>query len=50
MNILSAQMDFQKEEILEHPRWDYLETYTDIKSVRTINPHPGLKKIIEVND
>ncbi len=33
---LSAQMDFEKEDILENPDWEYVGTYTDIKSGRTI--------------
>jgi DNA invertase Pin-like site-specific DNA recombinase len=47
LNSLSAQMDFEKEDILNHSGWDYVETYTDIKSGRTINSRPGFKKMME---
>ncbi|MDT4761164.1 recombinase family protein [Sphaerochaeta sp. PS] len=46
MNSLSAQMDFQKEEILDHPHWKYIDTYTDIKSGRSINSRPGFKQMM----
>lgn len=47
-NSLSAQRDFQKEDILENSDWKYIETYSDIKSGRTINSRPGFKKMMEV--
>jgi hypothetical protein len=36
LNSLSAQMDFEKEDILENPDWEYVSTYIDIKSGRTL--------------
>jgi len=41
---LSAQMDFEKEDILENPDWEYVGTYTDVKSGRTISSRPGFQK------
>lgn len=32
LNSLSAQMNFQKQDIQDHPLYEYIETYTDIKS------------------
>jgi hypothetical protein len=37
LNSLSAQMDFEKEDILKNPAWEYVGTYTDIGSRRSIN-------------
>ncbi len=37
LNSLSAQMDFEKEDTLENPDWEYVDTYADIKSGRTIS-------------
>jgi len=46
LNSLSAQMDFEKQDILDHPLWEYVDTYSDIKSGRTINSRPGFKKMM----
>ena len=43
LNSLSAQMDFQKQDILDRPDWEYVGTYTDIGSGRCINSRPGFK-------
>jgi len=43
---LSAQMDFEKEDILENPAWEYVGTYTDIKSGRTISSRPGFQSLL----
>ena len=37
-------MDFEKEDILENPAWEYVGTYIDIKSGRTISSRPGFQK------
>ena len=46
LNSLSAQMDFEKQDILDHPLWEYLDTYTDISSGRSINSRPGFKRLM----
>ena len=46
LNSLSAQMYFEKQDILDHPLWEYVDTYSDIKSGRTINSRPRFKKMI----
>ncbi len=46
-NSLSAQMDFQKQDIMEIREWEYVATYTDTKSGRSINARPGFKKMLE---
>jgi DNA invertase Pin-like site-specific DNA recombinase len=46
-NSLTAQMDFQKQEILENRDWEYVAIYTDTKSGRTIKYHPGFQKMLE---
>ena len=46
LHSLSAQMDFEKEDILENPDWEYVGTYTDIKSGRTISSRPGLQSLL----
>jgi DNA invertase Pin-like site-specific DNA recombinase len=43
---LSAQMDFEKEDILENPDWEYVGTYIDIKSGRTISSRPGFQSLL----
>ncbi len=43
---LSAQMDFEKEDIQENPAWEYVGTYTDIKSGRTISSRPGFQSLL----
>src|SRR3989339_1773708 len=43
---LSAQMDFEKEDIMENPAWEYVGTYTDIKSGRTISSRPGFQSLL----
>jgi DNA invertase Pin-like site-specific DNA recombinase len=46
LNSLSAQMDFEKQDILDHPNWEYVDTYTDIGSGRSINSRPGFKRLM----
>ncbi len=46
LNSLSAQMDFQRQDILDHPLWEYIDTYTDIGSGRSINSRPGFKRLM----
>ena len=46
LNSLSAQMDFQKEDIINHLGWEYVGTYSDIKSGRSINTRPGFKRLM----
>jgi DNA invertase Pin-like site-specific DNA recombinase len=46
LNSLSAQMDFQKQDILDRPDWDYVGTYTDIGSGRSINSRPGFRRLM----
>ena len=46
LNSLSAQMDFQRQDILDHPMWEYIDTYTDIGSGRSINSRPGFKRLM----
>ena len=46
LNSLSAQMDFEKQDILDHPLWEYVDTYTDIGSGRSINTRPGFKRLM----
>ena len=48
LNSLSAQMDFEEEEIRDNPDWKYVGTYTDIKSGRTISSRPGFQKMLAV--
>ncbi|NCB26284.1 MAG: hypothetical protein EOM62_12540 [Bacteroidia bacterium] len=38
-------MDFEKEDILDNPAWEYFGTYTDIKSGRTISSQPGFQGV-----
>jgi site-specific DNA recombinase len=46
-NSLSAQMDFQKQKILENRDWEYIGTYTDTKlSGRSIKDRPGFQKML----
>lgn len=40
---LSAQMDFQKQDILDNPMWEYAGTYTDVGFGRGIISRPGFK-------
>ena len=47
LNSLSDQMKFQKEEIVNHPDWSYVATYSDIKSGRNINSRPGFKEMMD---
>lgn len=46
LNSLSAQMDFQSQDILDHPMWEYIDTYTDISSGRSINSRPGFRRLM----
>jgi DNA invertase Pin-like site-specific DNA recombinase len=46
LNSLSAQMDFQRQDILDHPMWEYIDTYTDIGSGRSINSRPGFRRLM----
>ncbi|NCB66840.1 MAG: recombinase family protein, partial [Bacilli bacterium] len=46
LNSLSAQMDFQRQDILDHPMWEYIDTYTDISSGRSIKSRPGFKRLM----
>jgi len=46
LNSLSAQMDFEREDILENPDWEYVDTYSDIKSGRTISARPGFRRLL----
>ena len=46
LNSLSAQMDFEKQDILDHPHWKYIDTYTDIGSGRSIATRPGFKRLM----
>jgi DNA invertase Pin-like site-specific DNA recombinase len=50
LNSLSAQMDFQRQDILDHPMWEYIDTYTDIGSGRSINSRPGFKRLMAVRE
>jgi len=43
---ISAQMDFEKEDIQENLAWEYVGTYTDIKSGRTISSRPGFQSLL----
>jgi site-specific DNA recombinase len=46
LDSLSAQMDFEKQDILDHPNWEYVDTYTDISSGRSIKSRPGFKHLM----
>jgi len=46
LNSLSAQIDFQRQDILDHPLWEFIDTYTDIGSGRSINSRPGFKHLM----
>ena len=46
LNSLSAQMDFERQDILDHPKWKYVDTYTDIGSGRSIKTRPGFKRLM----
>lgn len=46
LNSLSAQMDFEMQDILDHPNWEYVDTYTDIGSGRSIQTRPGFKRLM----
>ena len=46
LHSLSAQMDFEKQDILDHPNWKYVDTYTDIGSGRSIQTRPGFKRLM----
>jgi DNA invertase Pin-like site-specific DNA recombinase len=46
LDSLSAQMDFEQEDILDHPNWEYVDTYTDISSGRSIKCRPGFKRLM----
>jgi DNA invertase Pin-like site-specific DNA recombinase len=45
LNSLSAQIDFEMQDILDHPSWEYVDTYTDIGSGRSIKARPGFKRL-----
>jgi site-specific DNA recombinase len=46
LNSLSAQMDFERQDILDHPLWEYVDTYTDMGSGRSIKTRPGFKRLM----
>jgi DNA invertase Pin-like site-specific DNA recombinase len=46
LNSLSAQMDFEMQDILDHPNWEYVDTYSDIGSGRSIQTRPGFKRLM----
>ena len=46
LNSLSAQMDFEQQDNLDHPNWKYVDTYTDIGSGRSTNSRPGFKRLM----
>jgi site-specific DNA recombinase len=46
LNSLSAQMDFERQDILDHPLWEYVGTYTDMGSGRSIKTRPGFKRLL----
>ena len=46
LNSLSAQMDFEMQDILDHPNWEYVDTYTDIGSGRSIQTRPGFRRLM----
>jgi DNA invertase Pin-like site-specific DNA recombinase len=46
LHSLSAQMDFEKQDILDNPLWQYVDTYTDISSGRSIQTRPGFKHLM----
>ena len=39
-------MDFKKEDFLENSDWEYVVTYIDIKSGRTISSRPGFQSLL----
>lgn len=43
---LSAQIDFQEEDIRENPGWVLVGTYADTKSGRSMNSRPGFKRMM----
>ncbi|MEA4865215.1 MAG: recombinase family protein [Sphaerochaeta sp.] len=46
LHSLSAQMDFEKEDFLENSDWEYVGTYIDIKSGRTISSRSGFQSLL----
>ena len=46
MNSISAQMYFEKQDILDHPLWEYVDTFADIGSGRSIKSRPGFKRLM----
>jgi len=46
LNSLSVQMDFEMQDILDHPNWKYVDTYADIGSGRNINSRPGFRRLM----
>jgi predicted site-specific integrase-resolvase len=46
LNSLSAQMDFERQDILDRPLWEYVDTYTDMGSGRSIKTRPGFKRLM----
>ncbi|WP_422480939.1 recombinase family protein [Pleomorphochaeta sp. DL1XJH-081] len=46
LDSLSAQMDIEKQDILDHPNWEYVDTYSDISSGRSIQTRPGFKRLM----
>jgi len=46
LDSLSAQMDFQKQDIMDRPDWEYVDTYTDVGSGRCINSRPGFRRLM----
>jgi DNA invertase Pin-like site-specific DNA recombinase len=46
LHSLSAQMDFEKQDILDHSLWQYVDTYTDISTGRSIKSRPGFKRLM----
>jgi DNA invertase Pin-like site-specific DNA recombinase len=46
LNSLSARMDFERQDILDHPLWEYVDIYTDMGSGRSIKTRPGFKRLM----
>ena len=46
LHSLSAQMDFEKQDIMDHPNWKYVDTYTDISTGRSIKSRPSFKRLM----
>ena len=46
LNSLLAQMDFEMQDIIDHPNWQYVDTYADIGSGRSIITRSGFKRLM----